>query len=101
MAIINQGQILLEAEPLGAIESIQGKVWKKIVARDELADHEARYRVISTRLLAGRTVIHVFSPERPDPGFDPVEASLEDVYFTAMAGLHTGEASLAGAEAAS
>jgi ABC-2 type transport system ATP-binding protein len=100
MAIINRGEILLEAEPLAAIDSIQGKVWKKIIAKDELAAHEAAHRVISTRLLAGRTVIHVFSPDRPDPSFDPVEASLEDVYFTAMVGLHTGAASLVGAEAA-
>jgi ABC-type multidrug transport system ATPase subunit len=101
MAIINRGEILLEAEPLAAIDAVQGKVWKKIIAKDELAAHEASNRVISTRLLAGRTVIHVFSPERPDASFDAVEASLEDVYFTVMAGLHSNAASLVGAEAAS
>jgi ABC-2 type transport system ATP-binding protein len=101
MAIINRGEILLEAEPLAAIDAVQGKVWKKIIAKDELAAHEASNRVISTRLLAGRTVIHVFSAERPDASFDAVEASLEDVYFTVMAGLHSNAASLVGAEAAS
>jgi ABC-type multidrug transport system ATPase subunit len=101
MAIINRGEILLEAEPLAAIDAVQGKVWKKIIAKDELAAHEAANRVISTRLLAGRTVIHVFSAERPDASFDAVEASLEDVYFTVMAGLHSNAASLVGAEAAS
>ncbi len=101
MAIINRGRILLEAEPLAAIDSIQGRIWKKIIEKDEVAGYEAGHRVISTRLLAGRTVIHVHSPERPDPSFDPVDADLEDVYFTAMAGLHTGEASLSGAEVAS
>jgi ABC-2 type transport system ATP-binding protein len=101
MAIINRGEILLEAEPLAAIDAVQGKVWKKIIAKDELAAHEEAHRVISTRLLAGRTVIHVFSPERPDGSFDGVEASLEDVYFTVMAGLHSNAASLVGAEAAS
>ncbi len=101
MAIINRGEILLEAEPLAAIDAVQGKVWKKIIAKDELAGHETAHRVISTRLLAGRTVIHVFAPERPDASFDAVEASLEDVYFTVMAGLHSNAASLVGAEAAS
>jgi len=101
MAIINRGEILLEAEPLAAIDAVQGKVWKKIIAKDQLSAHEAAHRVISTRLLAGRTVIHVFSAERPDASFDPVEASLEDVYFTVMAGLHSSAASLVGAEAAS
>ncbi len=101
MAIINRGRILLEAEPLAAIESLQGKVWKKIVEKDELAAYEAGHRVISTRLFAGRTVVHVHAAERPDASFDAVEATLEDVYFTAMAGLHAQEASLSGAEAAS
>ena len=101
MAIINRGEILLETEPLAAIDAIQGKVWKRIVGRDEVERYEQAHRVISTRMLAGRTMVHVFSPARPGEGFDPVDASLEDVYFTAMAGLHTGTASLAGAEAAS
>ncbi|HEV2148551.1 MAG TPA: ABC transporter ATP-binding protein [Longimicrobiaceae bacterium] len=101
MAIINRGRILLETEPLAAIDALQGRVWKRIVEKDELPAYEAAHRVISTRLLAGRTLIHVHSAERPDPSFDPVDPTLEDVYFTAMAGLHTGEASLSGAEAAS
>lgn len=101
MAIINRGRILLEAEPLAAIEALQGRVWKKIVEKDELPAYEAGHRVISTRLFAGRTVVHVHAAERPDASFDAVEATLEDVYFTAMAGLHAQEVSLSGAEAAS
>ncbi|HEX2091585.1 MAG TPA: ABC transporter ATP-binding protein [Longimicrobiaceae bacterium] len=101
MAIIDRGRILLEAEPLSAIESVQGKVWKKIIDREEVPAYEAEHRMISTRLFAGRTVIHVHSAERPDPTFDPVDASLEDVYFITMAGLHAHEVSLSGAEAAS
>jgi hypothetical protein len=37
--------------------------------------------VISTRLFAGNTQIHVFNPEHPGGGFEPVPADLEDVYF--------------------
>ena len=86
MAIINQGEILLEAEPLEAIRTVQGRIWKRLIDRDELPDIEQQFRVISTRLFAGRTVVHVFSDERPTPAFDPVEANLEDVYFTVMRG---------------
>jgi ABC-type multidrug transport system ATPase subunit len=89
MAIINRGEILMEAEPLAAIDAVRGRVWKKIVGRDDLGAYEAAHRVISTRLLAGRTVIHVFAADRPDESFDPVDAS-----------LHAEAASLAGAEAA-
>ena len=101
MAIIDQGRILLDGEPLRAIDRLQGHVWKKILDRAQLAEYERAHRVISTKLFAGRIVIHVYSDGRPDPSFDPVDVDLEDVYFTTMAGLHSGEASLSGAVAAS
>jgi ABC-type multidrug transport system ATPase subunit len=101
MAIINRGEILLEAEPLQAIERLQGRVWKKILDRGELAASEREHRVISTKLFAGRHLIHVYSDERPDTSFDRVDVDLEDVYFATMAGLHTSEAVRSGAEAAS
>lgn len=88
MAIINRGQILMEAEPLAAIAQLSGKIWKRIIERDELARYEEAHTVISTRLLAGRTLIHVYGEMQPDPSFDPVDANLEDVYFTTMAGAH-------------
>jgi ABC-2 type transport system ATP-binding protein len=87
MAIIDRGRILLEAEPLQAIEELRGRIWRKIIDRDQLPGQEERYRVISSRLLVGRTVIHVSSDGLPDDGFTPVEPDLEDVYFSAMHGL--------------
>ena len=77
----------METEPLGAIDRLQGRVWKKILERSELPAYEREHRVISTKLFAGRLVIHVHSEQRPDPSFDPVDLDLEDVYFTTMAGL--------------
>ena len=44
---------------------------------------QASYTVISTRLFAGKTVIHVLADNRPD-GFEPVEGGLEDVYFSTL-----------------
>ena len=40
--------------------------------------------VISTRLVAGRTLINVVADAAPAPGFAPVEATLEDVYFASI-----------------
>jgi ABC-2 type transport system ATP-binding protein len=88
MAIIDKGEILLEAEPLAAIESLRGKVWKHVVAKQELADIERQYRVIATKLQAGRTLVHVHADSQPGPEFEPVEPDLEDVYFTVMARHH-------------
>ena len=85
MAIINKGEILHEAEPLQAMEGLQGKIWRKIIEKGALPGLEREHQVISTKLLAGRTVVHVYSEETP-AGFDLVQPDLEDVYFSTMAG---------------
>jgi ABC-type multidrug transport system ATPase subunit len=85
MAIIDRGRILLEAEPLRAVAALQGRIWRKVIARDDLARVEREHAVISTRLLAGRTVVHVHADYSPGAGFQQVEADLEDVYFSTMA----------------
>jgi len=54
------------------------------VDREQLPDLEQRDQVISTHLAAGRTVVHVYSEAHPGDGFEPVQASLEDVYFTTL-----------------
>ncbi len=88
MAIISKGEILLEAEPLRAIDELRGRIWRRIVQRDELPSVEREHRVISTRLLSGRTVVHVHADGSPGAEFQPVEPSLEDVYFSVMGGHH-------------
>jgi ABC-2 type transport system ATP-binding protein len=86
MAIIRKGQILLEAEPMGAVAELKGKIWRRMIEKSALHAIEQEYAVISTKLLAGQTVVHVYSQQDPDNGFDHVEADLEDVYFCTMAG---------------
>src|SRR5215211_4273180 len=89
MAIIDKGEILLEAEPLASIAALRGRVWRRVVAKAELPDVERRHRVICTKLQAGRTLVHVYAESPPGSDFDPVEPDLEDVYFSVMAG-HQG-----------
>jgi ABC-type multidrug transport system ATPase subunit len=89
MAIIDQGEILLEAEPLRAVAGLSGRIWRRILSKHELPAVEREHAVISTKLLAGRTVVHVFSDAAPGPGFEPATPDLEDVYFSTMAG-HIG-----------
>ncbi len=89
MAIIDNGEIVLEAEPLGAIEELRGRIWRRMVTKEELLAAEREHAVIATKLLAGRTFVHVHNATSPGPAFEPVEPDLKDVYFTAMAG-HNG-----------
>ena len=89
MAIIDGGEILLEAEPLRAVDALRGRIWQRVVSKDEFQKLEREHAVISTKLLAGRTVVHVYSEAAPGPGFEPTEPDLKDVYFSTMAG-HVG-----------
>jgi len=89
MAVINQGQLLLTGEPMQLVAAIQGKIWARFIAKSELPAYGQKHSVISTRLLAGRTRIHVYSDEHPGDGFEPVAGDLEDVYFAAIAGCDT------------
>jgi ABC-2 type transport system ATP-binding protein len=86
MAIISEGRVLLTGEPQPAIDSLRGKVWMKVIPRGELAKYAADQTVISTRLVSGRTVIHVFAEQRPDGSFEEVRPDLEDVYFATLKG---------------
>jgi ABC-2 type transport system ATP-binding protein len=86
MAIIDRGEILLEAEPLRSVNSLRGRIWRRVISRGELAAVERAHAVISTKLLAGRTLVRVHSDVTPGPGFESAEPDLEDVYFSAMAG---------------
>ena len=86
MAIINRGEILLEAEPLRAVEDLRGRIWRRVISKAELPQLEREHAVISTKLLAGRTLVRVYSDGDPGSGFEPAEPDLEDVYFSTMAG---------------
>src|SRR5687767_6081766 len=57
MAIINKGEILYEAEPLKAIDGLKGWIWRKIIEKRDLPQVEREHKVISTKLLGGRTVV--------------------------------------------
>ena len=82
MAIINEGTVLFQGNPLESIDEITGKVWKKSIEKGALEEYQSQHHVISDRLIAGKPEIHVLSDAQPDPSFEGVEADLEDVYFS-------------------
>lgn len=81
MAIINEGEVVLSGDPAVVIEELRGRVWRCAVPRADLASFTAGHEVISTRLVAGTPMVHVYSESNPGPGFTAVDAGLEDVYF--------------------
>jgi ABC-type multidrug transport system ATPase subunit len=85
MAVLADGRVRLEGPPQELIARTRGTIWTKVVDRSDLAAYRERYEVLSTRLFAGRTVLHVLADADPGDGFAPVHAGLEDVYFSALA----------------
>jgi ABC-type multidrug transport system ATPase subunit len=86
MAVLANGRVQLEGKPGDLISATRGKIWQKVIDRDDLEDYQGRYEVISSRLFAGNSVIHVLADEQPQ-GFEPVEGGLEDVYFSTLSTL--------------
>lgn len=85
MAVIVGGEIKLEGAPKDLIEQARGTVWAKTIGRAELEHHREQYEVISTRLFAGKTIVHVLSDSDPGNGFTNIDGGLEDVYFSTLA----------------
>jgi ABC-2 type transport system ATP-binding protein len=85
-AVISKGRVLLAGEPGMAVEKLRGRIWRSVIAREELQTVQAHFPVISKRLQSGRTVVRAYADGSPAAGFEPVEPDLEDVYFSAVAG---------------
>ena len=85
MAVLADGRVRLEGAPQELIERLRGSIWMKVIERNELAAHREQFEVLSTRLFAGRTIVHVFADRDPGNGFVTVDAGLADVYFATLA----------------
>ena len=87
MAIIHEGRVRVAGNPSELVAELDGKVWRKSIAQDELARYRDRYQLISMRLFAGQTLVHVLNEQPPEAGFEPAVADLEDFYFATIKGL--------------
>ena len=86
MAIISNGELLLEGSPSEALDALEGKIWSKVVGTDdELRTLETSFNVLSTHLIGGQHEVRIYAASSPGDGFRPVESGLEDVYFLNLA----------------
>ena len=85
MAILNGGRILKHTTPLEATQEIEGQIWTRVIARDELESMEASYNVLSSNYNQDNSLnIRVHSLELPSEGFEAVSPQLDDVYFMTL-----------------
>lgn len=85
MAIISNGELILEGVPSEVIGTLQGRVFRKVVPTEEEREIiEKSFSVISVHRVAGLNEVRVYSESPLAGGFAPVDADLEDVYFRSL-----------------
>jgi ABC-type multidrug transport system ATPase subunit len=84
MAILSSGKIITQGNPIGLVETLKGKIWSKIIKKEELNTYKTAFDVISNKLVAGKTQIRVIAEARPEAGFEVISANLEDFYFATL-----------------
>jgi ABC-type multidrug transport system ATPase subunit len=85
MAIISNGQLVLEGAPDEALERLRGGIWSTLVhTEEEFTAVSTQFKVVSTKLLGGAHEIRVHSDAAPGAGFHQVDPALEDVYFLTL-----------------
>ena len=87
VAVIADGRVVALGAPSELVAGLDGQVWTASVPKQEVDACRARHRVLSSKLVGGRTFVRVLADGRPE-GFEPAEPELEDVYFAAL--THTG-----------
>jgi ABC-type multidrug transport system ATPase subunit len=85
MAIINKGEVVVQGNPARILDEVRGRIWRRTIPRAQADDYRARYQVISSKMAAGSTVLHVYAETDPGDGFAAIEPDLEDVYFHRLA----------------
>lgn len=82
MAIINKGKVLIQGNPVEIMGNLQGRLYEKIIHKNELEQYKNEYQVISDRLYLGNQIVHVVSDTHPGSTFKSIDANLEDVYMS-------------------
>jgi len=81
MAIVNKGRVVAQGKPQETLDQLEGKVFSKWVEKTTLEGLAKEFKVLNSRLMAGKPMVYVYSETHPGEGFNQVEAGLEEVYF--------------------
>lgn len=85
LAILNGGQILYRGTPNDAEKDLEGKIWMRIIEREEFEAFSTNFNIISSNYNQDNTLnIRVYSDFQPNETFVQAKPQLEDVYFVAL-----------------
>jgi ABC-2 type transport system ATP-binding protein len=82
MAIICLGEVLMQGKPSDGISELEGQIYQKSIAKEDLSQYKGQFDVISTQLKEGKLSLRIKSETEPGSGFVPAVTNLEDVYFS-------------------
>src|SRR6186997_1467121 len=68
MAVLVNGRVQLQGASLELISATRGKIWMKTIDRSALPQYRERFQILSTRLFAGNTILHILSDTDPGEG---------------------------------
>ena len=81
MAVFNDGAVVVQGHPVELSNSLNDKIFRKRIEKNEIEQYQSEYNVLSTYLRSGNMNVNVFSDIHPGNGFEPVNNTLEDFYF--------------------
>ncbi len=85
MAILNGGTLLAQSTPKELVNKLKGNIWKTSTTREAMESLQSEHNVISSSFNDANDLdVRVYSDVSPGTAFQPVEATLEDVYFTTL-----------------
>lgn len=84
MAVMDKGKVLFSGSTDDALLEVKGKVWEQKVAKAELQRYYETYSILSSKLIGGQPLLHIFSEQDPQNGFVRAEENLEDVFFAKL-----------------
>lgn len=86
MAILGEGKIILQGNPSKLTQTLSGRIWSKIISKEQIPSYKSAFKVLSTKLFSGKTQIQILADNRPETGFENLKPDLESLYFSALLG---------------
>ncbi|WP_036151176.1 MULTISPECIES: ABC transporter ATP-binding protein [Maribacter] len=81
MAVFNEGRVMVQGHPMELTNTLNGKVYRKNISKEEIELYQSEYNVLSNYLRGGNLYVNVYAEGMPGEGFEKVANNLEDFYF--------------------
>lgn len=83
LSIIGDGRILLQGSPSELVAAMSGRLWRRLIAAEELDALRTSHTVISTRIRRGEMEVRLLADSQPEH-CEVAAPELEDVYFATL-----------------